>query len=97
MGGNRYQPLRYFLPNGTPYLVFNPIPQTIEADVESATRAWTSCCDKNGEGQIASNTNSGSYNSNLVIVDLTYYRTVTWNYNSTTGERIVDVTVVEVE
>ncbi len=47
------------------------------------------------EGQILNNTSSGSYSSNLVVGSLTYYRTVTWNYNTSTGERSVDVTVVE--
>lgn len=47
-GGNSYQPLRCFLPNGQSTLVYDPTPQALEASVESATREWTKCCDKNG-------------------------------------------------
>ncbi len=48
LGGNSYQPLRYFLPNGQSTLVYDPTPQALETNVESATREWTKCCDKNG-------------------------------------------------
>jgi hypothetical protein len=49
------------------------------------------------EGQISSNVSSGTYSSNLVIGSLTYYRTVTWSYNTSTGERDIDVSVTEVQ
>ena len=47
------------------------------------------------DDEIATGTHSGSYNSNIVVGSLTYYRTVSWSYNSSTGVCTATATCVE--
>ncbi len=48
------------------------------------------------EDQIATSNYSGTHYANFVKNSMTYYRTVTWSYNSTNGQRDYTATVTEV-
>lgn len=48
------------------------------------------------EAQIDNGTHSGSLNAHVIKNSTTYYRTVSWNYNSTTGERNYTASITEV-
>lgn len=65
----------------------NPQLETVadDADVQHMT--------DHAIGQAEAGVFTGSYNSNLIVGSTTYYRTVTWNYNSTTQILDVDVSV----
>lgn len=45
------------------------------------------------KSQIESNNNSGQYSLNYTNNNITYYRSVTWSFNSTNGEATINITV----
>ena len=51
---------------------------------------------KYAETQISNGTYSGTQYPNIIVGSTTYYRTVSWNYNTVNGRRDCTVTITEV-